>query len=157
MSYLAVNDFNDTFTTYDMNQKISRTTVITSARVKLLKHGTISDGTLTLEVFDGAISLGSGSITAAEFEAVGSTYAYGYFNFEFSGPIVINIDNTIANKEIIFRITMAGHTEDSNNYIAMIRDFDDPIVTEHGTRPTSVDPETDGWFNPFAVEIRETK
>ena len=155
MSYITVNPFTSTFSTYDLNHKISRTTVFNLVRFKMLKHGTITDGTLTLEVFDGAISLGSTSITFTEFETVGATYAYGYFRFEFDEPIAVNIDNTIVDKELIFRVTMSGHTENSNKYIGMLREFENPIITEYGSRPATVSAEEDGWFNPFGIEIHE--
>jgi len=74
MSELAVNPFDAAFTTTDADIRITGTQAIEAIRVKILKHGTIADGTLTLEVFDGVRSLGSSSITASEFNSISGTY-----------------------------------------------------------------------------------
>lgn len=153
MSFIAVDSFDDTITTISALQRFQSSVIINTIRVKMLKHGTIADGTLTLDIIDGAIIIGTSSITAAQFEAVGSTYAHGYFNFDFSDHIAINLNASTAFKEVTFRFTMAGHTEDLNNYVGLIRQFERPFVTEFGSRPASVSTEEDGWYNPYGIEI----
>lgn len=152
MSYLAVTAFTADLPIIEADQRIEESVAITTIRARMIKHGTISDGTLTLDILDGATVIGTGSVTASEFESVGATYAYGYFNFELDGPTVINIQDT-PYKEITYRFTMSGHTYDANNWVGLIRQFDRPYVGEFGARPASVSPEDDGWFNSYGIEV----
>lgn len=155
MSYLAVTPFDNDNLALSATQRITASTVITDVRAKMLKHGTISDGTLTLDILDGATVIGTSSITASEFESVGSTYAHGYFRFTLDSATAINLGSE-AYKEITYRFTMSGHTVDASNYVGLIRQFDDPFVSEHGTRPASVSPEDDGWYNSYGIEVYTT-
>lgn len=152
MSYLAITAFTADLTTISCTQRITSPAAFTAVRARMIKHGTISDGTLTLDILDGATVIGTSSITAAQFESIGGTYAHGYFTFELDSATVVNLKDT-PYKEITYRFSMAGHTYDANNYIGLIRQFDDPFVDEHGVRPVSVSPEDDGWFNPYGVEV----
>ncbi len=153
MSFLATESFDDANTVISQTQRILSSIIIQTIRVKMLKHGTIADGTLTLDVLDGATVIGTSSITAAQFEAVNATFAHGYFSFEFTEHIKINLNKNTANQELTYRFTMSGHTEDTDNYIALVRQFESPFVDEFGTRPSSTTPEEDGWFNPYGIEI----
>ena len=154
MSYLAVNSFDDDFTTVDIGMRVTDLVMIKAIRFKMFKHGTIADGTLTLQVLnDAATVIGTQSVTAAQFNTIDGTYAHGYVNFQFDEQVCINIDEDDSYIELTLRLTMAGHTEDTNNYVALVRQFDGEFVDEYGTRPSAVDPETDGWFNPYGVEI----
>ena len=155
MSYLAVTAFTSDLPSISATQRITSPATITVVRARMLKHGTISDGTLTLDILDGATVIGTASISASEFESVGGTYAYGYFSFPLDSATVINLIDT-PYKEITYRFTMAGHTYDTNNYIALIRQFDRPFVGEHGIRPVAVSPEDDGWFNSYGIEVYGT-
>ena len=154
MSYLAANSFDNSFTTIDIGMRITRSVMIKAIRVKMLKHGTIADGTLTLEVLtDDGTSLSSKSITAAQFNEVNATYAHGYFKFEFDEQVCINLLDSDTFIPIVIRLTMSGHTEDTDNYVALVRQFDGEFVEEYGDRPASTTPEDDGWFNPYGIEI----
>ena len=53
MSYLAANIFDDSFTTIDITQRMQRGVSIEVVRIKMIKVGTIADGTLTLEIYEG--------------------------------------------------------------------------------------------------------
>jgi hypothetical protein len=152
MSYLAVTPFDTANLVISATQRITSPVAITVVRANMLKHGTISDGTLTLDILDGATVIGTSTITAAEFETVGATYAHGYFSFPLDGATMINLQSE-AYKEITYRFTMSGHTNDVNNYVGLIRQFDDPFVSEFGSRPTASTAADDGWFNPYGIEI----
>lgn len=153
MSDLAINKFQDDFATIDVGLTITRACVIKAIKVKMLKHGTIADGSLNLEVFDGARSLGSKTITAADFNTISATYAWGYIAFEFDESITMNIVDGGASVALTLRFTMSGHTEDNNNYVALIRQFENEFVSEFGSRPSAVSNEEDGWYNPYGIEI----
>ena len=153
MSYLAVDSFDDLTTTISTLQRFTEPTMILAIRVKMIKHGTIADGTLTLDVLDGATVIGTSTITAAEFETVGATYAHGYFTFEFPSHIAVNLNRNTDYQEVTYRFTMSGHTQDFDNYVGLVRQFESPFVDEFGTRPAASTPEQDGWYNPYGIEI----
>jgi len=153
MSFLAINPFDAGLTTLDTGMKVIGTQTIQAIRVKILKHGIIADGTLTLEVLEGARSLGSVGITYSEFNSVGGTYAWGFFAFNFSDAISINTAEDTTETELTLRFTMSGHTPDDDNYIALVRQFESEFVEEFGIRPTPVSPEQDGWNNPWGIEL----
>lgn len=153
MSHLAVTPFNDTFTTTDADQKITGSVIIQAIRVKMIKHGTIADGELSLEVLEGAKSLGGTTITAAEFNSITGTFAWGYWAFNFDEAIAINVTDETIETDLTFRFTMSGHTEDNDNYVGLIRQFESTFVPEFGDRLPSISPEQDGWQNPWGIEI----
>ena len=152
MSFLAVNNFGADLTTLDTSIRIIGSAAIQAVRVKMIKHGTIADGTLTLEVLDGARSLGSATITAAEFNSITGTFAWGYWAFCFDEAIAVNA-GTGVETELTIRFTMSGHTPDENNYIGLIRQFENEFVDEFGARPGLISDEQDGWYNPWGVEL----
>ena len=153
MSYLAANIFDDSFTTIDITQRVQKGVSIQVVRIKMIKVGTIADGTLTLDIYDGATLLGSKALTYNDFNRI-TNNGYGYVAFALDNAIRVNNLPQTTYTELTFRLTMSGHTEDSNNYIGLIREFDDPIIGEHGTRPPSQsNPAIDNWYRPFGIEI----
>lgn len=155
MSYLAATSFDDSFTTTDIGLRVTEPLMAKGMRIKMLKHGVIADGTLTLEVKDpvnGNI-LSTVNVTAQDFNNIGATYAHGYIYFEFDEQVGVNLKPSTQFKDLVLTLTMSNHTEDPNNYIALVRQFENPFVEEFGSRPPSVSPEDDGWFNPYGIEI----
>jgi hypothetical protein len=154
MSYLVVDAFNDDFTTVDTGFRALTGSMIEAIRFKMIKYGTIADGTLTLDVInDDSVVIGTQTVTAAQFNTISGTYAHGYIGFIFNEPICINKSSEDTYIQLTLRLTMSGHTEDTNNYVGLIKQFDDPFVTEYGSRQPTVSPEVDGWFNPYGVEV----
>jgi len=155
MSYLAVSSFDDDFTTVDIGMRVTSLVMIKAIRFKMFKHGTIADGTLTLQVLnEDDTVIGTKAITAAELNTgIPATYAHGYLNFQFDEQVCINKDEGDDYIELTLRLTMSGHTEDTSNYVALVRQFEGEFVDEYGSRPTADSPEMDGWFNPYGVEI----
>lgn len=154
MSYLAVNSFDDNETVKEIGMRVEAGTVIKAIRFNMLKHGTIADGTLTLDILNvDDVIIGTQVITNIQFNSLGGTYAHGMIAFIFDNQIAINKDDDSAYIQLKLRLTMASHTEDINNFVALVREFDRPIVEEYGTRPTSEGADQDGWFNPYGVEV----
>lgn len=153
MSYLMATPFTADYTSHSFDQRFTKACRIKYVRVKMLKHGTISDGTFTLEVLEGERVLGSTNITAAQITSnVPATYAHGMFTFEFTECPVVNINKTTAYVQLTFRLSVSGHTFNSNSYMAVCRD-ENPFAGSFGSRPTFLDQTKDVWFNPIGVEI----
>lgn len=158
MSYLAVSTFDDDNAYYDLGIRFSNLAMITNIRVHMLKHGTIADGTLTMDIYDDdGVVIASKALTYTELNTIPGTYAYGYVNFELDSQVCINKLESEVYSQLTARLTMTGHTEDTSNYMALVRQFDNPFITEYGSRPSSVDDATDGWFNPFGIEVYGVK
>ncbi len=158
MSHLAVNSFDDAFTTIDIGMRVTELAMITNVRMNMIKHGTIADGTLTMDILDaGSVVIATKALTAADFNTISGTYAHGYVNFAFDEQICVNLLESDTYAQITVRLTMSGHTEDVNNFVGLVRQFDNPFITEYGTRPAPSTPEDDGWFNPYGVEVYGVK
>jgi hypothetical protein len=158
MSYLAIDTFDNTFTTVDIGMRVTSLAMITNIRMHMVKHGTIADGTLTMDILDaGDNVIATKALVYTDFAAVTATYAYGYFNFDFDEQICVNKLTTETYTQVTIRLTMSGHTEDTSNYLALVRQFDNPFITEYGSRPPTGSAESDGWYNPYGVEVYGVK
>lgn len=154
MSYLVVDSFDASFTTVDTTARFTENAMIHSIRLKMFKHGTIADGTVTLTLLDGATSIGNVSITAAEFNSgITGTYAHGYVKFTFPESVCVNLESGSAYSEITIRIAMSGHTPDASNYLGLVKQHENTFVSEHGTRPDTISTAVDCWYNPYGIEI----
>tara|TARA_Y100001936_G_C16091405_1_gene686519 strand:- start:2722 stop:3195 length:474 start_codon:yes stop_codon:yes gene_type:complete len=152
MSFLCINKFDNDTSEISTGIRFRERCVIHSIRLKVFKCGTLQDGILTLQVLNSNGNLiGSKSLTYEEINnGISGTYAHGYMKFEFSESLVINKSELNSFTECTLKVVMSDHTEDQNNYIALVRD-ENPYTPEYGERP--VNEPNNVWFNPYGLEI----
>lgn len=152
MSYLCINKFDNDTSEITTGIRFTESCVIKAMRLKVFKHGVLADGTLELQVKNSSGTvIGRKSISHEEINTgISATYAHGYMSFEFPESIVINKSALSDYIECSIHLVMSGHTEDSNNYIALVRE-ENPFTTEYGDRP--INESTNVWFNPYGIEI----
>lgn len=112
--------------------------------------GTLADGDLQLEVLEDATVLRTYTINFADINAVKTdAYAHGYLRFDVE-PLVLHRDFSELNTAYTLRFTMINHTEDENNYLALVRGWEDPIYEAYGDTTYNTE-------NPFGIEFYEYK
>lgn len=100
--------------------RIEETMLIRGFRLGLYKHNT-PDGTLTLDVYDGATLIKSSSVTMAALDADVGTYFHGMVLFDLGiGGISVGLTSDTTYKELTLKITLSSHTDDSGNYVGLI-------------------------------------
>jgi hypothetical protein len=144
---------NDTITT---GINIEEDMTVVGVRLRVYKHGN-PDGTIGITFKDGAVTMGTASVTMDDLNAATGTYFHGYVLFEtdFSG-FYIRIDPTTTLKELSIEISLTGHTNDGNNYISLAKNFaSDVFVSSYGTISNEDNMTTEQLthFQPYGLEL----
>lgn len=153
MSYLAVDIFDDTTPSFDIKVNIKELTSIKYFRIHILKVGTLQDGTLQLSLLQGGDTIATQSLNYLELNEISDINAHGMLTFEFDNAISVNLDESNEEQELNFKLEMLSHTEDSNNYFGLVKDFEHRVRDIYGTNSES----GDNWVNPYEVEIWSVK
>lgn len=112
--------------------KIPRNMSIAHIRPWIYKHGIIQDGDFQLQVFDGATLLATSIINYQDFNAAFTeNYAHGYIRFDFDA-LQLNVPDIAIDKEYILKFSMINHTLDLNNFIAIVRQYEQKIYDTYG-------------------------
>lgn len=138
------------------NFKLTHGKMIHAVRVKLFRHGLLTDGTLNVKIKDSSDTLATQTSGFSDLNAVtGDAFVYGFFSFLFNyrlGGRKTNEDG----HEYTLELSMTGHTDSDSIFLGWIRDdYENPVQSIYG------DDQTDGVANsdynhPFAYEIIET-
>ncbi len=153
MSYLAITKFDTDTTEIQMKIRFEHNCLIKAIRLKVLKHGVLADGNVTLQVLNSDNKdIGSKTLSYEDINQIQGTYAHGFIKFEFDEQVAINKSEGSQYIEVTIKVTMTDHTHDHDNYFALIRE-ENPYFDEFGTRPTTSGDEEDIWFNPYGIEI----
>lgn len=115
--------------------KVKKSLILHAVRLQLLKHGTLTDGTLNISIKDGSDTVATKTITYTEFETVGATYAHGFFSVEFNTALGGRQDAEDAH-EYTLSLSMSGHTDSESVFIGWLRDWENPIVELYGSNQT---------------------
>ena len=152
MSYLCINKFDNDTTEISTGIRFTEKCSIKAIRLKIFKHGVLADGTLELQIKnDSGTVIGSKSLSYEDINTgIPGTYAHGYMSFELPESVIINKSDLSDYIECSIHLTMTGHTEDPDNYLALVRE-ENPFTPEYGDRP--VNEPTNVWFNPYGIEI----
>ena len=155
--YLSIDEMknNDTISTLI---RIDKTMTIRALRIGLYKHAT-PDGTLSLAIKDGGTTIASQSLLMSDLDATVGSYFHGLVKYELDG-LRINLESTEAYKELTLEFTLTGHTDDSDNYIALIKQPQaDQFVDKFGTiaYEDGQSAEQLEHFQPFMIELYALK
>jgi hypothetical protein len=125
MSTLLVDElFNGVV--FEQPIRITKSTQFAYIRAWIYKNGTLASGNLQLQVYDGATLLKTVSIPYADINTnIPLPYAHGYIKFDVS-PLALNVNPTETYHEYILKFSMSGYTNDLNNYMAIVREWDGP-------------------------------
>jgi hypothetical protein len=106
--------------------------MIAHVRPWIYKHGIIVDGDLQLQIFDGATLLATSTINYVDINnGFTENFAHGYIRFDFD-IVQLNVPEVELEKEYIFKYSMVNHTLDPNNFIGIVRQYEEKIYPTYG-------------------------
>ena len=98
-------------------------------------HGTLVDGQLECRVKDGAEVLKTVTIDYTVINAVKTeTYSHGYIRINLH-PLMLKIPSGSAEKTYTMEFEMINHTRDTENFLGIVRSWDDPLYDEDPAAP----------------------
>lgn len=152
MSYLVVDQLeNDTPISTKLRFKKSMN--IHAVRFYLLKYDTIPDGDLNVQFKIGSDVIGECNLTHTQINTISGTYFHGYVKFDLVNEFRINLNTDVGYTEVDLVFTLSNHTDDPNNYIALVRN-NDLFTDEFGTRNLN-NPDDIMWENAYGMELYE--
>lgn len=155
MSTLIVNELYNGVA-FNQNVKFKRNIMISHIRPWIYKHGTLQDGDLRVQVYDGATLLNSATVNYVDINAAFTeTYAHGYLRLDFD-TLQLNIPETSAEKEYIFRFEMINHITDTANFLGIVRQYEHKIYPTYGDGVVNNEAVND-FIEPCGLEIFEYK
>lgn len=151
MSTLLVDElFNGIV--FNQPVKIKKETNLVHVRPWIYKHGTLQDGELVLEIYDGAEMLATARL---DFETINAAftenYAHGFLRFDFDS-LTLNLLDSQTEKEFTFRFYMDNHTTDSANFIGIVRQYENKIYPTYGTGVVDNEAPND-FVEPCGLEL----
>lgn len=142
MSTLLIDELFDGVT-FEQDLKIDRAVNLIHFRPWIYKQGTIVDGQLTCDVYQGASLIASSTIDFSEINSgIPGAYAHGMIRFDFVS-LYLGIAEGNTEEEYTFKIYMDNHTTDTNNFIGICRDFENPRYPRYGFIDMAGDPIND--------------
>lgn len=140
---------------FDQKVKIARNINVKHIRPWVYLRGTLPDGDFTLEVIQGATTLATSTINYTDINAAKTlTYAHGFIRFDFDS-LALQVAEGNTEEEYTFRFYMNNHTEDQNNFLALVRNWDIKIYPAYGD---AVDGEgVNDMVEPAGLEIYEVR
>lgn len=137
---------------FEQNFRIKQTISMPHFRPWIYKQGTLVDGELTLEVWQGADLLKTATIVYTQInEEIPATYAHGQIRFDLD-PLQLNHDRTQEWTEYSVRLYMNNHTRDTNNFIGAIRRYELKFYDTYGDGVVNNEAPND-MIEPLGFEI----
>jgi hypothetical protein len=114
---------------FDQRLILTRSANISDIRPWIYIHNTLQDGDFQLEVIQGSTTLVTKTINFATINAAKTEdYFHGYIKFEFDS-LQLNVAEGNSSEEYILRFQMINHTLDNNNFLGIVRDWENPKYT----------------------------
>ena len=155
MSVLAIEQLENNVTVAQ-KIKLLKSTNLETLRLNMYKQGTLVDGVVTVEVYDGATLLGSMSHSCVDFNSIGPNF-HGMVGFYPDNPIAIRKDPRVPYLELTFKVTVTSFTDSSTAFIGLVRNPEPPVgIYNQSLNPNPALPETDVWYLPYGLELYTT-
>lgn len=137
---------------FEQNFRIQKTISMPHFRPWIYKQGTLVDGELTLEVWQGADLLKTATIAHTTInEEIPGTYAHGQIRFDLD-PLQLNHDSTQEWTEYKVRLYMNNHTKDQANFVASVRRYELKFYDTYGDGVVDNEAVND-FIEPLGFEI----
>lgn len=130
MSTLLVDELLDGVV-FSQKIRINRPINIQHIRPWIFKKGLPSTGVFTCDVKQGSTLLKSSTITLTDLATISNTYTHGYIRFDFDN-LFLTVSEGQTYQEYTIEFYMDSYTNESN-YIAIVRDYDDPLYVRYGS------------------------
>ena len=124
-------------TIFPQSITIERDTDIHHIRPWVYIQGVLVDGDFVCRIKDGATVIATSTISYIDINAIGpDAYKHGKLQFDFE-PAMLHIPQAGTTKEYQLEFEMTNHTLDLNNFIGIVRDWEDPVWIDPNAIPNS--------------------
>ena len=131
MSTLLVDELYDGIN-FDQAIRIKRDVNLAHIRPWVYVQGTLVDGDFTVEILDGDATIFTASIPYTQINAMKTeTFAHGFIRFDFES-LALHVEEGSNVKEYTLRFSMQNHTTDTNNFLGIVRQWEDKIYDLYG-------------------------
>lgn len=155
MSTLIVDELYDGVT-FEQEFKIQRDTNLAHIRPWVYKHGTLQDGDFQCQVLEGATVLATATINYATINAeFTDNYAHGFIRFDFDS-LALHVPEGSAEGTYKLQFSMQSHTTDTNNFLGIVRRWEDKTYETYGTGVSGGEAQND-MIEPAGLELFEYK
>lgn len=152
MSMLVVDQLKNN-SNVDINIRTQYSKSIHAVRLKMIKHGVISDGEFKLQLVEGGEVLAESVLDLDELSNL-ATYAHGYFKFELPYTVRVNSSNNVETTDVTFRVTVSNHTDSDDNYLALVKQHEYKYISEFGSYPAPANTEAEkAWYSPYGIQL----
>lgn len=153
MSTLIVDELFDGVV-FDQEFKIFRDIDVAVIRPWVYLHGTLADGELQIEILEGSTVLLTQTLTTAEINAAKTeTYAHGFMRFCFDA-LSLRVPEGATEATYRFKLSMINYTDDSNNFLGIVRNWENRIRDLYGSGVIGNQAPND-FIEPAGFEIHE--
>lgn len=153
MSTLLIDELNPGVV-FSQPIKIQRNIMVAYIRPWIYKQGTLQNGDIQLQLFDGATLLATSLINYVDFNAAFTeTYAHGYLRFDFD-LVQLNVPEIETEKEYILKYSMINSTLDVVNFVGVVRQYEHKIYPTYGSGVVGGEASNDS-IEPSGLEIYE--
>ena len=153
MSYLLHDEFSDS-TPIVTNIRLARVNAhINHLRTHCVRVGTLFGGSFTCTISQNGTDLDSATITADDINAIPGSHIHGFFKWDFQNKVRLNKVPEELHTEYTLTFTSSGYTSDANNFFALCKDFDRPLVDSFGDEFNPDSPEDNAVSAPYGIEI----
>ncbi len=142
--------------TFSQKFRITRNVNIAAVRPWVYLHNTLQDGDLQIQVKQSSNLLATFTFSAAEVNAAKTlAFAHGFMTFCFNA-LVLRIAEGNTQEEYILEFSMINHSLDTDNFIGIVRRWEDKTYPTYGDGVVSGEAQNDS-VEPAGLEIFEYK
>ncbi len=135
--------------------RILRDTSIKHMRPWLYIQG-MPDGDLTMHIYRSATLLASVTIPVSQLNSERSeSYSHGFFRFDFE-QLKLHMSEGVANEEYKVVLELTNHTDDEDNHIGWVRNWENNVYTVYGDGVVNGISPND-MIEPFGLEIYDLR
>ena len=140
--------------TFSQKIRVNRDINISAIRPWVYLHNTLQDGDFQVEVKQGSESLLIAQLTAAEVnEAKTLAFAHGFIRFCFDA-LSLRVAEGETETEYILEFSMQNHIKDENNFIGIVRRWEDKTYPTYGDGVVDNEAPND-FVEPAGLELFE--
>lgn len=152
MSHLATDQIKNQ--TIEIPLRFKKSATVSAIRLRVFKHGILSDGSFILSLNSNDQILGEVAITGTKIqENISGTYATGMLTWQFDNPIRLNKKSGM-DLNVMARLAVIGLTESDTNYLALVRQHEFKFIDEFGMSAPDGAPDYEvAWYSAYGIEI----
>lgn len=143
-------------TVIEQTFKITKDVSIAHVRPWVYLEGTLSDGELELTIVQDGTDLLTITVDYTEINtAKTESFAHGFLRVDFDN-LILHLDETEVEQEYVLKYRMVNHTTDTNNFIGLVRQWENKIYATYGVGVIGNEAPNDS-VEPFGFELYEYK